>query len=311
MPTDLELAEQHCPRLVLYPEISSPERKKRKGWREDHLAPLYEDYHPRSVKLILDNSDRRSDDNGLTIFPGIHNTDRNGFWRRYAEIEKENYPHTTYAWIVRKDDLTAIEYWLAYPYNDWRSTHEGDWEVVMVFLRDGAPIACAYSAHHGGFRLPWELVETDGTHPIAYVAHGSHANYFFGPKEYSNKAEAFGLTITTGEFPFSGDFVDFTTSTSEEGKLVTPAVKLIPSNKSDWVDKWEWLNISGRWGKTEVPRWLRWLPKKIRFYLSRRVWAAPRAINDPDRKKWGDPFTWADDVCVAPQFLGSWLARFR
>lgn len=313
MPTDLELAqqlaEQHRPRLVLYPEISSPKRAVEENWRKRGIAPLKQDYHPRSVELILDNSERRPDDNGLTIFPGIHNTDRDGFWRRYAEIEKENYPHTTYAWIVRKDDLTAIEYWLAYPYNDWRSTHEGDWEVVMVFLRDGAPIACAYSAHHGGFRLPWELVETDGTHPIAYVANGSHANYFFGPKKYNNTAEAFGLTLTTGEFPFTGGFVDFTTSTSEDGVLKKPDVELIPSNKSDWVGKWDWLNIPGRWGKTEVPLWLRWLPKKIRFYLSRRVWGAPEAL--PPRPKWSDPFTWADEKCVAPQFLGSWLARFR
>ncbi len=310
MPTDREIAEQYSPRLVLYPEISSPERAKRKNWRKLNEAPLKEDYHPRSVELILDNSEQRPD-GGLTIFPDIHNTDRDGFWRRYSELDKQNYPHTTYAWIVRKDDLTAIEYWLLYPYNDWRSTHEGDWEVVMVFLRDGAPIACAYSAHHGGYRLPWELVETDGTHPIAYVANGSHANYFFGPKEYSNTAEAFGLTLTTGEFPFTGGFVDFTTSTSEDGVLVTPDVELIPSNRSHWVDKWEWLNIEGRWGKTEVPLWLKWLPKPIRFELSRRIWGAPRAITDPNRQNWDDPFAWADDVCVGPQFLGSWLKRLR
>ena len=33
MPTDLELAEQHAPRLILYREINSPERAKRKNWR--------------------------------------------------------------------------------------------------------------------------------------------------------------------------------------------------------------------------------------------------------------------------------------
>ncbi len=308
MPTDREIAEQYAPRLILYPEISSPERAKRKNWRKLKKAPLKQDYHPRSVKLILDNSERRPD-GGLTIFPDIHNTDRDGFWRRYAEIDKDKYPHITYAWIVRKGDLTAIEYWLAYPYNDWRSTHEGDWEVVMVFLRDGAPITCAYSAHHGGYRLPWQLVETHGTQPVVYVANGSHANYFFGPKRYKNSTEAFGLTLTSGEFPFSGGFLDFTTSISEDGVPVTPTVKLIPADKSAWTGEWDWLNIEGRWGKTEVPRWLRWLPKSIRFELSSRVWGAPRAL--PPRDNWRDPFTWADEKCEAPQFLGSWLARFR
>ena len=91
MPTDLELAEQHAPRLVLYHEISSPVRTKRKNWRKLNEAPLYEDYHPRSVKLILDNSEQRLD-GGLTIFPDIHNTDRDGFWRRYAQIDKQAYP---------------------------------------------------------------------------------------------------------------------------------------------------------------------------------------------------------------------------
>jgi hypothetical protein len=153
-------------------------------------------------------------------------------------------------------------------------------------------------------------VETDGTHPIVYVANGSHANYFFGPKEYKNTAEAFGLTLTTGEFPFTGAFVDFTTSTSaEDGELVTPTVKLVPDDKSAWVGEWDWLNIEGRWGKTEVPLWLKWLPKKIRFELSSRVWGAPRAL--PPRDNWKDPFAWADDICVGPQFLGSWLKRLR
>jgi hypothetical protein len=178
----------------------------------------------------------------------------------------------------------------------------------MVFLRDAAPIACAYSAHHGGFRLHWELVETDGTHPVVYVANGSHANYFFGSMEYKNKAEAFGVTITTGEFPFTGRYVDFTTS-KEDDKLVTPAVKLVPSDTSAWTGEWDWLNIPGRWGKTEVPLWLRWLPKKARFYLSRRVWGAPEAL--PPRRNWSNPFTWADEECVAPQFLRSWLGHLR
>ncbi len=308
MPTDLDLAELHAPRLILYPEISSPVRAKREGWRELELAPLYEDYHPRAVELILDNSEQRPD-GGLTIFPDIRNTDRDGFWRRYSELDKQAYPHTTYAKVVRRQDLTAIEYWLAYPYNDWRSTHEGDWEVVMVFLAGGAPIACAFSAHHGGYRLPWALAEKDGTHPIAYVAHGSHANYFFGPGKYASTAEAFGVTITTNKFPFTGDFVDFTTSAGD-GKLVTPTVKLIPADKSAWTGEWDWLNIEGRWGKTEVPRWLKWLPKKIRFELSSRVWGAPRAL--PPREKWSDPFTWADSGCAEADLLKkSWLALLR
>jgi hypothetical protein len=304
MPSDLELAQQYAPELVLYPEISSPLRQVRENWRGLKRSPLFEDYHPRSVELILDNSDIRSD-GGLTIFPDIHHTDRDGFWRRYADIDKDAYPITTYAKIVREQDLTAIQYWLAYPYNDWRSTHEGDWEVVMVFLRGATPIACAYSAHHGGYRLPWALVETHDTHPIVYVANGSHANYFFGPGQYENTAEAFGVSFTTGEFPFTGDFVDFTTSAKDvEPVPTTDAVKLIPKDEAAWTGEWAWLTLPGSWGKTEVPLWLKWLPKRIRFFLSRRIWSAPSAL--PPRSNWKDPFAWANDSCVEPQFLDPW-----
>ena len=154
-------------------------------------------------------------------------------------------------------------------------------------------------------------MEKDGTHPIAYVAHGSHANYFFGPGKYASTAEAFGVTITTGEFPFSGDFVDFTTrATAEDGEAVTPAVKLVPDDESAWVGEWAWLTLPGSWGKTEVPRWLKWLPKKIRFELSSRVWGPPGAL--PPRDNWNDPFTWADSGCAEADLLKkSWLALLR
>jgi hypothetical protein len=79
-----------------------------------------------------------------------------------------------------------VRYWLFYPFDDWRSrggvlwqAHEGDWESASVALdSDLKPIFAAYSQHCSGTVRPWAKVHRVGTHPVDYVALGSHANYF-------------------------------------------------------------------------------------------------------------------------------------
>ena len=86
---------------------------------------------------------------------------------------------------------TVLQYWLFYEHNLWSlpglpfgavwQAHEGDWEVVQVVLDDKqTPVEAAYSQHCTGQRRDWDDVETaSGTsHPVVYVARGSHANYF-------------------------------------------------------------------------------------------------------------------------------------
>lgn len=86
---------------------------------------------------------------------------------------------------------TVLSYWLFYEHNFWSfpalpfgavwQAHEGDWEVVHVVLDDKrTPVEAAYSQHCTGQRRAWEDVQkAPGTsHPIVYVALGSHANFF-------------------------------------------------------------------------------------------------------------------------------------
>ncbi len=86
-------------------------------------------------------------------------------------------------------NTTVLQYWLFYQLNDWRNSptkptvwylHEGDWEEVSVELGPaGKPIAVAVSQHNLGVNRPWSRTPTrGGTHPVVYVALGSHANYF-------------------------------------------------------------------------------------------------------------------------------------
>ena len=71
----------------------------------------------------------------------------------------------------------AIEYWLLYLYNDFYDQHEADWEGVTVVLKNGAPLGATYSQHQGRKWIAWSALPKTATHPVAYVARGSHAEY--------------------------------------------------------------------------------------------------------------------------------------
>jgi len=106
-------------------------------------------------------------------------------------------PDAVYGRVVRTPSAIVLQYWLFYyddtlilppipipgygPATFWQS-HEGDWEVVNVILDPNEkPVEAAYSQHCSGQRKAWGDVQkwpARGTHPVAYVALGSHANYF-------------------------------------------------------------------------------------------------------------------------------------
>jgi hypothetical protein len=97
-----------------------------------------------------------------------------------------------YGRVVHTDTRIVLQYWLFYydnplllpptPFGTFWQSHEGDWEVVNVVLgTDETPLEAAYSQHCSGQRKTWSAVAkspSGSTHPIAYVALGSHANYF-------------------------------------------------------------------------------------------------------------------------------------
>ena len=97
-------------------------------------------------------------------------------------------PPVVYGKAFRTRRGVDLQYWIWYPYNDYGLTspprevwqaHEGDWESVSVILdREGRPLEAALSKHCAGTRRAWSDVRRRGGRPIAYVALGSHANYF-------------------------------------------------------------------------------------------------------------------------------------
>jgi hypothetical protein len=107
------------------------------------------------------------------------NLDSSGYPQIEQRLESAR-PRPTVYWHLARQPSTgrvAIEYWLLYLYNDFYDQHEADWEGITVFLSGSTPIGVSYSAHQGRRRSAWANQTSSGTHPIVYVARGSHANY--------------------------------------------------------------------------------------------------------------------------------------
>ena len=117
----------------------------------------------------------------------------------YERIMAENEHYRYHGRVVRQDDWVVLQYWLFYPFNDWRSgffganDHEADWEKIFIYLSESesgemSPEWVAYAAHNytgDNLRRRWDdpEVEKVGEHPVIYVGAGSHASYF-APGEY-------------------------------------------------------------------------------------------------------------------------------
>ncbi|MBI3152284.1 MAG: hypothetical protein HYZ21_09135 [Chloroflexi bacterium] len=114
---------------------------------------------------------------------------------QYAEILEKDPQPVYYGRVIRETDShndkwTILQYHFFYAFNDWRlaangmNHHEGDWEMAAVYLKHDAPYALLLSQHGAGNIENWETVikaldkqGDETTHPVVYVALGSHANY--------------------------------------------------------------------------------------------------------------------------------------
>ena len=113
----------------------------------------------------------------------------------YAKILEKDPKPVYYGRVLRETDAeanqwTILQYHFFYAFNDWRlaangmNHHEGDWEMVAVYLKNDEPYAVLFSQHGAGNIEKWRAVRkavdehgNDTTHPVVYVALGSHANY--------------------------------------------------------------------------------------------------------------------------------------
>ncbi len=136
-----------------------------------------------------------------------------------------------YAHILRDSSSTVIQYWLFYVYNNGpMNDHQGDLEVIQVFL-DGSrsPQQLLLSQHGSGENAAWSDVDKIDTHPVVYVAQGSHANYF---RPYQ------------GKLGLENDLV------GDDGITIMPRdlTLILLGEKGSRSPEQSWLDFQGRWG---------------------------------------------------------------
>jgi hypothetical protein len=187
-------------------------------------------------------------------------------------------PPPVYAHVRRyPNTLIDIQYWFFYPYNGPAGigvgAHPGDWEHVTVrvdrntdtrFLPRGRLVGVLFSAHDHEEtwtqhpQLAAGANSATGIHPVAYVAHHSHANYGNNGQTYFIEG---GRRITyfngAGRHVRRGALPDDWTSTSgvhwqtwrnviEFAWSARPSTPLpVPT-----ICGQDWCRFTGRWGPT-------------------------------------------------------------
>ncbi len=166
-----------------------------------------------------------------------------------------------------------VRYWLFYEFDDYHTlhkrlwqAHEADWESISVAIgADGKPQFAAYSQHCSGTVRAWTTVEKrSATHPVAYVALGSHANYFTNAPSSTRFTECLksgtgGATVTRIAQLAQEKIVDRTGTAHPLGPAglagVTPLtiVPLDPATVS-------WARFPGRWSEGQL-LWLGTTPR--------------------------------------------------
>ena len=104
--------------------------------------------------------------------------------------------------------------------------HDGDWEHVTIIVNSDGTIGVVwFSAHEGG---QWTVPEMQDTHPVVYVALGSHGSY-----------------PTAGQQHRSDPYPDDETG---EGTRVMPPV-IETGERRDPRPGQEWIRYAGLWGE--------------------------------------------------------------
>ncbi len=149
----------------------------------------------RTMKLIFDSVIPQAPGVVMDMFSHATETVARKSFFQYAEILETETQPVYYGRVARwrdeqGNDWKSLQYHFFYAFNDWRlaangiNHHEGDWEMVAVYLKNDAPYSLLLSQHGSGAMERWEdarcVKDEDGketTHPLVYVALGSHANY--------------------------------------------------------------------------------------------------------------------------------------
>lgn len=167
-----------------------------------------------------------------------------------AAAAHKEIPRHVYGAAFRRGNLIALQYWIFYPYDAYSPTvpagqiwqvHEGDWESVSVILdKQATPLWLGLSRHSEGARRAWAAAPKRGTHPLVYVALGSHANYFdAGVQPFSPlwvPKQLIQIIRSLGALP-----ADHT----GKGRVIQPVVVHVNATTP------KWMAFAGTWGEDQ------------------------------------------------------------
>ena len=149
----------------------------------------------RTMKFVLDNVIPEGPGMIMEILSQATEKIAQESYFEYAKILEKDPQPVYYGRVLYETDMesnhwTILQYHFFYAFNDWRlaangmNHHEGDWEMVAVYLKNNTPYAVLFSQHGVGNIEKWETIRVAvdklgnvTTHPVVYVALGSHANY--------------------------------------------------------------------------------------------------------------------------------------
>ncbi len=181
-------------------------------------------------------------------------------------------------------DKIVLQYWFFYPFNDFTTNHEGDWEMMQVILNktpEGPePEEVSYSSHWDGAWDYWNNIHStvEDTHSRVFIAKGSHGSWI------SDKARGMDENNTSGSgkalYPKN---VSPSAISGIEDRNKKSYTLVDVSSGSTWT-YWE-----GRWGKL-VSELLEFFngpksPTKIKYW-----------DESQDEPRWEDPIGWHENL---------------
>lgn len=215
-----------------------------------------------------------------SIEPSLYYLDNNlGGYQEIADDygqAKGTLGYTVYTRVVTTSQYFIVQYWFFYAFNPGTiNQHEGDWEMIEIFLDLAeTPLYAAYAQHFSGEIASWNDVEKIDTHPIVYVGLGSHASYY---RPYQGKI---GLESDTLGNAFTLQPTDYSLTT---------------------LGGQAWLNFAGRWGD--------WAELAD---ISRGMAGPSGPGHGENRDKWDDPVSWGLSTFSVNQnwFILCWVAFY-
>ena len=166
----------------------------------------------------------------------------------------------------------ALQYWLYYYFNDFTNTHESDWEMIQLLFDAGSaaealgqePVAIALAQHGGGETAAWDddKLQREGTHPVVYVAAGSHATHYASAVYlgWGENGTGFGCDDASGP-----------------SVRVPLEARLVPQGPPAVDGPFAWTTYRGRWGE-------------------KQPWEYNGPTGPNTKAQWTWPFSWHADL---------------